>query len=204
MKLFPSRVRRSAGAGPGAARRRRQSFARGRNAGMALMDCLIYLVLLALIFGLSVLAFLEVLRNSTELDRVATMTVRALQAGEQWREDVRAVRGTPRLVETNGVIELRLPTANAEISYAFRDGVVSRRSSNQSAQSAHAAWQEVVRFVESSQFSLDRRQHVTAWRWDLTLQRRPEKQSRQLRRVLTFLAVPPMVAGAPVQPIDIP
>jgi hypothetical protein len=177
MKLFPSRVRRSAGAGPGAARRRRQSFARGRNAGMALMDCLIYLVLLALIFGLSVLAFLE---------------------------DVRAVRGTPRLVETNGVIELRLPTANAEISYAFRDGVVSRRSSNQSAQSAHAAWQEVVRFVESSQFSLDRRQHVTAWRWDLTLQRRPEKQSRQLRRVLTFLAVPPMVAGAPVQRIDIP
>jgi hypothetical protein len=154
-----------------------------RRRGIALIDCLIYLVILVLIFGLTFVAFLETLRHSTELDRLAVTTVRALQAGEQWREDIRAARQTPQQMERNGGTELRLITATGEVGYAFRNHAVWRRAT------PTAPWLEVLDSVKLSRFTPDPRRHVTAWRWDLELIRR--RETRQLRRVLTFQAVPP-------------
>lgn len=154
----------------------------GGRAGIALIDCLIYLVVLVLLFGLALAAFLETLRHSTELDRLAGTTVRALQAGEQWREDVRALREAPRLVDVEGASELRLPVAGGEISYAWRAGAMWRRAS------AAGPWLEVLDSVKASRFREDARRQVRAWCWELELARR--RDSRGFRRVLTFYAVP--------------
>ena len=153
-----------------------------RCRAMALIDCLIYLVLMVLLFGMTVLAFLETLRHSTELDRVTVTTVRALQTGEQWREDIRAGRGLPQMVELEGRTELRLATATGEIGYAVQDGVVFRRPA------PTAPWVEVLNSVKVSRFRPDRRTRVTAWRWEIELDQRRENQ--RLRRVFSFNAVP--------------
>ena len=153
-----------------------------RSRGIALIDCLIYLVLLMLLFGLTVLAFLDTLRHSTELDRMAVTTVRALQAGEQWREDVRLARGEPTVFEVDGTTELRVPAAAGEIGYTFRDGAVLRRVA------PGAPWLEVLDNIKVSQFRAESRKHVTAWRWEIELNRR--RENHPPRRVLTFQAVP--------------
>ncbi len=158
--------------------------ARAQLAGMALLDCLIYITLLILLFGLTLSAFLQTLRHSRELERVSVTTVRALQAGEQWREDVRSARGGVQVVEAGGTNELRLTTASGEITYTFRDGVILRRAGT----GANALWLEALDGVKVSRFAEDRRKHVTAWTWELELIRRKDGQGMQ--RVLTFLAVP--------------
>jgi len=155
-----------------------------RLQGIALLDCLIYIVLLGLLLGISFSAFYETLRHSNELDRLSVTTVRALQAGEQWREDIRAAQGNPRLLEVDGRTELQLTTQTGEIAYAFREGSIVRRSGR----GPEAPWLEVVDAIKVSRFSADPRQHVTAWRWEIELNRRREGQG--VRRVLTFLAVP--------------
>lgn len=153
-------------------------------AGMALIDCLIYITLLILLFGLTLSAFLQTLRHSKELERVSVTTVRALQAGEQWREDVRAARGGVRLVESGGTNELRLTTASGDVAYAFREGAMLRRAGA----GTNALWLEVLDGVKVSRFVEDRRKQVVAWAWELELVRRKDGQGMQ--RVLTFLAVP--------------
>ncbi len=151
---------------------------------MALIDCLIYITLLILLFGLTLSAFLQTLRHSKELERVSVTTVRALQAGEQWREDVRSARGGVRLVEPGGTNELRLTTASGEIAYTLRDGAILRRAGA----GTNVLWLEVLDGVKVSRFAEDRRKQVTAWSWELELVRR--KDGHGMQRVLTFLAVP--------------
>lgn len=160
-----------------------------RARGIALIDCLVYIALMALIFGLAFAAFIETVHHSTELDRLATATVRALHAGEQWREDIRRARGKPAVSTIDGVEEFRLATVSHEIAYAFRDGAVLRRAGST------GPWLEVATGVKVSRFSEDPRKHVAAWRWEIELATR--KDVRGFRRVFTFQAVPPAPPPSP-------
>lgn len=153
-----------------------------RTHGVALLDCIVYLTLLAVIFGFAVAAFLETVSRSTELDYIATSTVQALHAGEQWREDVRQAQAPPQSVVVDGRAELHIRTASGVTSYAVQDSVLRRRTSET------APWAEVLSRVKSSRFSEDRRKHVTAWRWELELETRQDREKSS--RVLTFQAVP--------------
>lgn len=154
-----------------------------RNAGEALVDCLMHIVIMALVLGLAFSTFIATVDHSTELERVTTGTVRALHAAEQWREDLRRATRPPRAVDVASVREFRIPTSPGEIAYRLQDGAVERRVS------ADGPWVEVVPRVKSSAFELDARKQVNAWRWDLELTTR--RNGERFRRVFSFVGVPP-------------
>lgn len=159
--------------------------------GIALIDCLVYIAVTTLILGLSFATFIESVERTTELERVATTLAQALQAGERWREDIRSAQGAPKLEQVEGKTFLRIATARGEVSYGLDGSNVVRRAS------AEAPWLELVPHVQASAFVADSRPHVRAWRWDLELSTRRDRE--RFRRALTFLAVPP-ASSAPTPP----
>jgi len=130
--------------------------------GIALVDCLAYIALLALILTMAFSAFYRALEYSRDLSRNAADIARALQAGERWRADLRASTRPPRL-ETVGE-ESRLQLAGAgEVNYAFREGRVLRQAL------PNTNWVELLPRVASSRMFEERRQHVGVWRWEVEL-----------------------------------
>src|SRR6266487_4316060 len=69
----------------------------GSQRGFALVDCVAYIGLLAVILTMAFAAFYRALERSRDLSRNAAEIVRALQAGERWRADVRASARPPQL-----------------------------------------------------------------------------------------------------------
>jgi hypothetical protein len=151
-----------------------------RNRGVALLDCLVYLTLLACIMGFGFAAFLETVGRSTELDYVATSTVQVLHAGEQWREDVRQSK-TPPVIRENGT-EIELQTSAGIIRYAVQGSTLRRRAGEPS------PWVDALSRVKASRFAEERRTRVTAWRWEIELETRQDRE--RASRVFTFQAVP--------------
>jgi len=62
------------------------SVTRRREAGVLLVECLIYLSVWSVLLGLSFAAFYRVWDNATRLRRSAADIARVLQAGERWRD----------------------------------------------------------------------------------------------------------------------
>jgi hypothetical protein len=155
-----------------------------QNEGIALIDCLIYIAVLAVVLGLAMAAFFRTLDHSTELNRTSQATVQALQLGEQWREDLRMAQtiSSPAPDEDGGPGGIRLTSPKGDVAYAFREGSVWRRAN------AASPWVEALKEVKASRFSEDRRRVVRAWRWEVELASRQE--TSKFRRVLTFQAVP--------------
>src|SRR5580765_2729022 len=99
----------------------RQRFSRGqtkmrllgrsksRSNGFLLIDCLVYIGLLAVLLGLAFIAFYRVSDYSRHLSQNAADISRALYAGERWRKDVRTATGTPQLVQSGEGAVLHLP-----------------------------------------------------------------------------------------------
>ena len=152
--------------------------------GIALLDCLVYLTLLAIILGLAFTAFLDTVARSTELEYIATSTVQALHAGEQWRDDVRQAQDPPQLTVVEGRSELHIRTAAGTTSYTVQNSVLRRRAGEK------FPWTDVLGRVKASRFAEDRRRHVTAWRWEIELETRQDRERSS--RVFTFQAVPRM------------
>ena len=96
--------------------------------GFLLLDCVMYLALLALILGMTYAAFYRAHENAQNLDRNAAALVRALRAGERWREDVRSATAPPRVREDAGEMLLELPQAAGVVRYRFHEGTVSRQA----------------------------------------------------------------------------
>ena len=151
--------------------------------GIMLIDCLVYISLLALILGLAFAAFYRTLEHSTRLDRNAADIVRALNAGERWRADVRSASGAIRTVnDTNGVA-LHIPRGQGVITYVFRESAVHRE------ESPGGRREVVLPNVKTSGFFRDSRQHVVGWRWELELQGKQEVS--RVKPMFSFLAVAP-------------
>ena len=154
----------------------------GGERGIMLVDCLMYIALLGVILTLTFAAFYRANENAKNLAQNAADIVRTLNAGERWREDVRAATGPPRVEENAKETLLQLPQAGGEVRYRLRDGILSRQTS------ANPNWTDLLPNVKSSRMEPDPRQHVTAWRWELELQGR-QKVAR-VKPLFTFLAVP--------------
>ena len=133
------------------------------------------------ILGLAFEAFFRVLGHSTQLERNVGDIVRALQVGERWREDVRAATGPLSLGREAESLTLRIPRGTGQITYAFRQGALSRE------ETPGGGPVEVLGNVAGSVFHRDQRRHVAAWRWELELQGK-QKVSR-VRPLFTFQAV---------------
>ena len=149
--------------------------------GFLLLDCVMYLALLALILGMTYAAFYRAHENAQNLDRNAAALVRALRAGERWREDVRSATVPPRVREDAGETLLELPQALGVVRYRFREGIVSRQAA------ATTNWVEVLPEVKSSRMESDPRRHVTAWRWEVEL--RGRQKVARVKPLFTFQAV---------------
>jgi len=161
---------------------RNGSSSRHRSA-YTLAEMLVYMSLLFLILGMAYAAMYRSMDASAALRRNSSDIVETLKAGEQWREDVRAVTGLIQLEKTAQAITLRLPHGQTEIDYLFSTNTVSRRINTED-------WALVLDHVKNSDFVTDPREKVTAWRWEVELQP-SRKRITRVQPLFTFVAVPP-------------
>lgn len=143
------------------------------SAGVLLIECLVYMVVFAILFGLGTTAFFFCWDHSRALLEATNHMESALHAGERWRADVRGATGKIS-VETsaNGEV-VKIPEGRRDIIYRFANGEVRR----QAGVSGFPAL--LLQRVGGSQMKMERRGGVAAWRWELELtQRRPEASSR--------------------------
>jgi len=145
--------------------------------GMFLIECLVYMALLVVVLDLAFAAFYHCTENFKRLNQNVDDVVRALQAGEHWRDDVRAAKSITVSGNT-----LRLVQPNGTVDYVFDGNAVWRRPE------ASAPLTRFLPGVKSSRMETDARREVTAWSWKLELltHAAPER----FRPFFTFEAVP--------------
>ena len=151
-----------------------------RTSGIFLLECLVYVVVFAIILGGATTAFYFCWNHSEALIGATDEIHSALQMGERWRADVRASTGRIT-VQTNATGEvIRIPEGTQAVSYRFESGEVSRWIS--------AAGQPTWRLahVNKSSMELDARGDVAAWRWELELV--PARKETHLPLRFTFEA----------------
>jgi len=141
-----------------------------------LFECLIYIAVLVVVMELSYSAYWRCQDNAKALQQNAADILRALDAGERWRDDVR----TARSVSFAGN-SLALTRTIGAIDYYFDQNCVWRRD----ASSGRVI--RVLSDVRLSKMEQDNRRNVTAWRWELEL--KPHKKSPRLLPLFTFEAV---------------
>ncbi len=156
---------------------------RRREAGVLLVECLIYLSVWSVLLGLSFAAFYRVWDNATRLRRSAADIARVLQAGERWREDVRQATGPLQLVSTEQSVEqaLHVPQASGEVVYYFTGTNVLRRGAGD------MPFVETLGGVKASRLKRDALEPVVAWRWEVEL--KAGKTKPVVRPLFTFQAV---------------
>jgi hypothetical protein len=159
----------------------RCSLIRRSHQAYSLIELLIYLAVLAVILGAGYAAVFSALDHNLLLRRSTDDIANALHAGENWRTDVRASRGTIQVTTNELEQVLHLPGPRG-VSYRFATNTVFRRLGSND-------WSPVLGNVEASAFVRDPRAQVTGWRWELELKPRTKKPGR-IRPLFTFLAVP--------------
>jgi hypothetical protein len=157
----------------------------GSPRGFTLIECLVYIAVLLLVWGLAFQLFYRSRDSARDLGRNADDVSRAVHAGERWREDVRLAIGRVDVAEVDGVTRLRIPQADGAVVYSFHDAQVFRESGG--------ATIPVLGKVKASRMQSDPREKVTAWRWELELLGRPDR--KRLRPLFSFQAV---AGGGPV------
>ena len=106
----------------------------------------------------------------------------ALRVGEQWRNDIRSAVVSPKLQEIESTPILLIETRDGIIEYRYSDRAVWRRVGGEE------EGQKLFDRVESSRMLLYTRGKVSAWRWELELERRDHRS--KMRPLFTFIAVP--------------
>src|SRR5262245_35043273 len=93
--------------------------------GFSLLECVVYLAVLAIVTGLAFAAYQRCLAGCASFQRNADDIARALEAGERWREDVRQ-SGQISVSENS----LQLHQHTNTIEYTFHDSAIWRRIDN--------------------------------------------------------------------------
>ena len=146
-----------------------------RRGGYMLIECLVYIAVLAVVLNLAYAAYYRCQTNSVNLRRNAEDIVITVRAGERWRADVRAATAPPKL-EGNRLV---VPQAAGEVVYEFVDNTMWRQDG--------AARIAVLRRLRASTMQADARSQVTSWRWEVELM--AGKKTVSLRPLFTFTAV---------------
>jgi hypothetical protein len=147
-----------------------------------LVEMLVYLALVALIAGLALGTFFKFWDASRRLEQTADGTIRALQAGERWRADVRQATGPLRAFAEGEDLTLEIPQGDMVVAYYSAGDGVWRRAGETS------AWVHVLPQAQRSVMIPDPRQQVAAWRWEVELS--TGKRTPRTKPRFTFLAVP--------------
>lgn len=151
------------------------------EAGIMLIECLVYLGVLAIILTVSYLLLAEGSKNESKFRGNAEQIIRTLKAGEAWRANVRSATAPVRLEPTDAGAVLHIPQGKAETQYLFFNQAVWTRKD------AGVEWKLVLDQVKSSQVFVEPRQKVSTLRWELELISH-EKRVR-VQPVFTFLSV---------------
>ena len=152
------------------------------RAGFTLIEVLVYMLVLGIVLGIGYIGLHRCIDHSVALQRSVNDISRALRVGERWRADLRAARSEIQRESGRDGETLRLQTAGGEVVYRFSENAIFRRAGD-------GPWIRLLDNVKTSTMQSDRRQAVTAWRWELELQTRAVKYSRT-RPLFTFMAVP--------------
>ena len=151
--------------------------------GIALLECLVYIALLTLLLGLAFTCFYETTQHTRRLSSNTADIVRALQAGERWRDDVRHATEPPRFDPMSQEALLVLPQTNGIVRYKLGDGAILRQAL------PNTNWVETLPNIKRSEMIRDQRSRVTVWRWELELH--SQRGKRHLIPLFTFQAVAP-------------
>ena len=143
--------------------------------GFSLIEMLVYMAGLTVVLTVAYPAFEKAMRGSRDLQRNADDILRAIHAGELWRQDVRSATG-PLHVDGNALI---IPQASGQIVYKFAGGAVWRETS--------AGRNMFLRDVKSSSMRSGEAA-VTFWRWEVELA--SPRKDPAVRPLFTFEAVP--------------
>jgi hypothetical protein len=152
------------------------------EAGILLIECLVYMAVFFILLGIALTAFYICWDRSETLLYTTDSVESALRAGERWRVDVRGA--TRKIsVETGRDGEfLRIPRGRDEISYSFHDGTVRRKLASQD-------FSELLSIkIKSSQMETEMRNQTVVCRWELEL--KPPPKDAHLPLLFTFEAVP--------------
>ncbi len=159
------------------------NFPARNQAGMLLIECLVYIVVFAILLGLGTAAFYFCWDHSRALIYATDDIESALHAGERWRADVRGATGKITVESMNQGQVVQIPEGGSEIIYRFADGELRR----QAGPSKPAAL--LLPKVKNSRMQEDLHGTVTAWRWELEMS--PRREETQLPLLFTFEAVAP-------------
>jgi len=153
--------------------------------GYLMIEALVYIGVIVVVLGVAYSATYRCIDRSIALRRNADDITSALHAGERWRADVRAASSQVRLESTDAGQLLYLEGPSSAVVYSFATNAVSRRVGT-------GPWVRLLPNVKSSTMTADKREHVTAWRWELELQTRATASVKpgRIRPLFTFLAVP--------------
>lgn len=157
--------------------------------GIMLTEVLVYAAVFTLIGSLATGAFFRVWDASRRLQTNTDSIIRALQAGEQWRADVRHASAALRSFEDDNGQHLEIPQPSERIFYHVSTNGIHRRTGE------NGPWVPLLPRPAHSRMFLDHRQHVTAWRWELELT--TGKQNPRTKPRFTFVAVPSTVELRP-------
>jgi hypothetical protein len=90
---------------------------------MFLIECVVYMALLFVVLELAYAAYYRCEESSKHLGQNVDDVVRALQAGERWRDDIRAATAI-----TSSGDSLQLVQTNGTIDYVVKENTVWRRA----------------------------------------------------------------------------
>lgn len=150
------------------------------QAGVLLIECLVYIAVLAIFFGGGTAAFYFCWDHSKSLLYATNDITAALRAGERWRADVRAATGSISVATTTTGEVVSIPETEKEVVYRFESGEVRREIP-----ALHHSLLLLPK-VKTSQMTAEARGTVSAWRWELELKER--RQETHMPLLFTFEA----------------
>jgi len=153
---------------------------RRRSRAATLVECLVYIGVLATLLGVSTSALYRCYDHMRSLRRNAADITRALHLGELWRNDIRQAVQPPALDATEQILHIQ--HKDGVVDYHFTENQVLRRTS------AAAPWSSVLTNLNQSQLRLEQQNGVAAWRWELEL--KPLRKPARVPPLFTFTAVP--------------
>lgn len=144
-----------------------------------LVECLVYIGVLATLLGVSTSAFYHCYEHMRSLRRNADEITHMLRIGELWRNDIRQAVRQPSLDEAEQM--LHIPHRDGFVDYQFTDHQVRRRVG------ATAPWSSILTNLNQSQMRLEQQHGVAAWRWEVELN--PLRRPARVQPLFTFTAV---------------
>ncbi|MBW8864243.1 MAG: prepilin-type N-terminal cleavage/methylation domain-containing protein [Verrucomicrobia bacterium] len=151
-----------------------------RQSGVTLIECMVYVVVFAILLGIGTASFIFCWDHTQETIFTANEIETALRAGECWRADVRAATGKISIETTATDETLKIPSGEKEIIYRLAGGELQRETSPQTGARL------LLAHVKTSGMKTGVRNGVTAWRWDLELA--PRQKDIHFPLLFTFEA----------------